>query len=229
MQGQRQRMVKRIRSVRTEDSIAPAPAGEFDPSRLHRVVLVGTSGAGKSTVGERLAAGLEQPFVELDELFWSSGWQPKPEEAFLALVREAASRPRWVVAGNYRSARQELWPRASAVIWLNFSLGVVLRRVIARTFGRLVHKQELWHGNRESWWRTLFTRDSIVWWTVATHRGRRREFAALRSSAQYPQLQWYEFRRPADVERFLRQVAGTSFERQSSAKPRLPAAAAHGR
>src|SRR6185295_18659219 len=123
--------------------VEPNPFIERTSRRLRRVVLIGTSGSGKSTVGERLARLLAQPFVELDELFWSAGWQPKSKEAFLALVREAASGQRWVVAGNYSSARQELWSRASAVIWLNFSLAVVLRRVIARTLGRLLHKQEL--------------------------------------------------------------------------------------
>jgi adenylate kinase family enzyme len=166
-------------------------------------VLVGTSGAGKSTTGERIARKLGQPFVELDELFWSADWQPKPAHEFRALVRAAAAGERWVVAGNYGSARAELWPRASAVVWLNFGIVVVLKRVVARTIRRLVRREALWHGNRESWWRTLFTRDSIVWWTLTTHNRRKREFADLRSSSAYPHLHWYEFTRPADVEHFL--------------------------
>src|SRR4029453_1901776 len=127
------------------------------------------SGAGKSTTAAKLASSLGHPLVELDELFWGPNWQPKSDAQFLSLVRAAASGERWVVAGNYGVARPEVWPRATAIIWLNFSLAVVLRRLVARTAKRLVRREVLWHGNRESALRTIFTRESIVWWAITTH------------------------------------------------------------
>jgi len=170
---------------------------------LRRVVVVGTSGSGKSVTGARLAELLGQPFVELDELFWSADWQPKPEQQFVSLVREAAAGERWVVAGNYGVALKELCPRATAILWLNFRLDVILRRLVARTARRVLRREVLWHGNRESLVRTLFTRESIVWWAITTHNDRKRRFAALRGSGQYPHLRWHEFDRPSEVARFL--------------------------
>ena len=167
--------------------------------KLDRVVVVGTSGSGKSTAGARLANKLGARFVELDELFWGPNWQPKPEAQFVSLVREAAA----VVAGNYGVARPEIWPRANAVVWLNFSLAVVLRRVILRSAKRVLRREVLWHGNRESLLRTMFPRESIVWWAITTHNRRKKQFAELKSSGQYPHLRWYEFTRPSEVERFL--------------------------
>ena len=166
-------------------------------------MVVGTSGSGKSTTGARLAAKLGSPFVELDELFWGPNWQPKPEERFLSLVREAGAQERWVVAGNYSSARGALWPRASAIVWLNFSLPVVLRRVILRSAKRVMFREVLWHGNRESLVRTLFTRESIVWWAITTHNQRKKQFSELRDSNEFPHLRWYEFTHPTQVDRFL--------------------------
>jgi adenylate kinase family enzyme len=174
------------------------------PSDLSRVVVVGTSGSGKSTTGVRLAERLGSRFVELDELFWGPSWQPKPEAEFVQLARAVAAEERWVVAGNYSAARSELWPRASAIVWLNFSLGVVLGRVVLRTARRLARREVLWHGNRESLVRTLFTRESIVWWTITTHNARKKHLAELRSSGKYAHLRWYEFTRPSELERFLR-------------------------
>jgi len=173
------------------------------PPELSRVVVIGTSGSGKSTVGARLAAVLGARFIELDELFWGPDWQPKPQETFVALVRDAAAGDRWVVAGNYGVARPELWPRASAIVWLNFGLGVVLRRVVLRTAQRLWRREVLWHGNRESLPRTLFTRESIVWWALTTHNSRARQFTQLRRSGEYPHLRWYEFTRPSELERWV--------------------------
>ncbi|HCU2021331.1 TPA: AAA family ATPase [Pseudomonas aeruginosa] len=39
-----------------------------------RVVVVGTSGAGKSTFSAALAARLGCTHVELDRLYWGPGW-----------------------------------------------------------------------------------------------------------------------------------------------------------
>ena len=167
------------------------------------MVVVGNSGAGKTTTGISLAARLGHPFVELDELFWGPNWQPKPEEQFVSLVRAATGGERWVVAGNYGTVRSEIWPRASAIVWLNFSLAVVLQRLVARTARRLMRREVLWHGNRELVLRTLFTRKSIVWWAITTHNRRNAQFAELRASGQYAHLQWYEFTHPSQVERFL--------------------------
>lgn len=170
---------------------------------LIRVVVIGSSCSGKSATGARLAAKLGHPFVELDELFWGPNWQPKRPEQFASLARLAAAGERWVMAGNYSAVRGEVWPRATAVVWLNVSLPVALWRVVRRTATRLARREVLWHGNRESLFRTLFTPESIVWWVLTTHHLRRKQFSALRSSGQYPHLRWYEFNRASQVERFL--------------------------
>lgn len=170
---------------------------------LSRLVVVGTSGAGKSTAGALLAAKLGSPFIELDELFWGPNWRPKPVERFLSLVRGASAQERWVVAGNYSSARGELWRRTSAIVWLNFSLPVVLRRVILRSVRRVLFREVLWHGNRESLVRTHFTRESIVWWTITTHNQRRKQFSELRDSGEFSHLRWFEFTHLIQVDRFL--------------------------
>jgi XRE family aerobic/anaerobic benzoate catabolism transcriptional regulator len=46
-------------------SQSQAPASETSP-RLRRVALIGLRGAGKSTLGEKLAAARDVPFIELD-------------------------------------------------------------------------------------------------------------------------------------------------------------------
>ena len=91
----------------------------------------------------------------------------------------------------------------AAVIWLNFSLAAILRRLLARTARRVLRREVLWHGNRESAVRTLFTRKSIVWWAITTHDRRTAQFMELRAAGTYPHLRWYEFTDPSEVERFL--------------------------
>lgn len=116
---------------------------------MHRVSLVGVSGSGKTTVGRKLAASLDVPFVELDSIFHLPGWRELPRDDFRMRVREALTADRWVVDGNYSAVRDLVWDRADTVVWLDLPRGVVMRRIIRRTVRRAVTRELLWNGNRE--------------------------------------------------------------------------------
>lgn len=143
-------------------------------------------------------------WVELDELYWAPQWQPRPESAFLHSVEAAIRGPRWVVDGNYHRTRDIVWPRATAVVWLNLPFATVFARTLRRTVARSVTREVLFSGNRESLWRSFASRESILWWVITSYRRRQREFAELRTSGRYPGLAWIELRTAADASRFLR-------------------------
>jgi adenylate kinase family enzyme len=190
-----------------EPAQQPPSAGRGTPAEKTRaqprIVVVGTSGAGKSTFARTLAAARGCPHIELDALFWGPDWQPQPAEEFQRNVAQAAAGDCWVADGNYGSVRDALWSRATTIIWLNYPFPIVMWRVLLRTLRRCLTREALWHGNRESLWRSFFTRDSILVWAMKTHSRRQREFAALRASGQYAQLEWVEFRWPVEVEKWL--------------------------
>ena len=80
-----------------------------------RIVVVGTSGAGKTTLARRIAALLERPNIELAAINWQSGWRDltrqDPEE-FIRRVAGAIRAEAWVVDGNYGPVRDRVWQRA---------------------------------------------------------------------------------------------------------------------
>ena len=45
---------------------------------MRRVVVIGTTGSGKSRLAERLAEQTGLRVIELDALFWGRDWQPAP-------------------------------------------------------------------------------------------------------------------------------------------------------
>lgn len=169
-----------------------------------RVVVVGSSCAGKSSFARALAEARGCACVELDELYWAPHWKPKPPAEFLRLVEQAAAGEAWVAAGNYSLAREALWGRATTIVWLDLSLPRVFWRGLRRTVARAVSGVALFHGNRESFGRAFFSRESILWWILSTHGRRRREFAALRASGAFAHLQWHQARSPQAVAALLR-------------------------
>ena len=171
-----------------------------------RVVVIGSSCAGKTTFAQELARTWGCDFIELDELYWGPQWTPKPAPEFHRLVRDAAQGSEWVSAGNYSAIRDELWPRATTIVWLNFGLGLLLWRGLRRTLARSLGGTVLFHGNRESLRRAFLSRDSLLWWIASTFDRRRREFAALRAAGGYGQAEWLEARNPAEADRILRRL-----------------------
>lgn len=142
--------------------------------------------------------------VELDRLHWGPNWTPKPPEIFQALVADAAKGERWIIDGNYRGVRRILWPRATAVVWLDYPLPLNMRRAVSRSLRRSLSREVLWHGSLESFSRAFFSPDSTLLWTVRSHCRRRRQFSELKEENTYPQLSWLEFNHPRSTEIFLR-------------------------
>jgi len=176
---------------------------------MRRIVVVGTSGTGKTTVASRTAEAIEAPHIELDSLHWEPGWEEAPDDVFRARAAEATSGDKWVADGNYSKVRDILWGRADTVVWLDYPLRVAFWRVLRRTVVRIVTREELWNGNREGL-SALVGPDSMPRWVLKTHQRRRREYPELFTRPEYSHLTVVRHRSTGETERWL---AGLSANR----------------
>jgi adenylate kinase family enzyme len=163
-----------------------------------RIVVVGTSGAGKTTMAKCLASGLGLTCIELDRLNWGPDWQALSEtdpDAFIEKIRNATSVEAWVSDGNYQVARDLLWRRATHLLWLDYSRAVIMYRVIKRSMLRAFDQEELWAGNTEDW-RRWFRPSHPIRWAWSTWKERRSRFEELLKDARYGHLRVLRLRRP---------------------------------
>jgi adenylate kinase family enzyme len=170
---------------------------------LARVVVVGTSGCGKSTFARQLAAILHVRYLEMDGLFWLPGWRQRDPAEFHNLVEKVVETEQWVIDGNYGAVRTMIWTRATHIIWLNYSYPRVVWQVTRRTVANIVHKREVFPGCRETFRNAFLSRESVIWWSISTYHRRRERYQVMMAGQGFDHLQWIEMRHPRDTERFI--------------------------
>jgi len=173
---------------------------------MKRIMVVGTSCSGKTTLARAIAEAAGIPHVELDALHWGPDWSQCPLDRFREAVRERVAGDCWVVDGNYAKARDIVLARATDAIWLNYSLPVILGRALHRTGRRVVLREELFGGNRETFRNGFLSPDSIPWWVLRTYQRRRREYRKLFDCWEGADLHLTELNRPEDADELLRSV-----------------------
>jgi hypothetical protein len=166
---------------------------------VRRVAVIATaSGCGKTTVGRRLATMLGVPFVELDAIHHRAGWNELPAGELRAAVAPIAAQDAWVIDGSYRGKIGDLvLERADTVVWLDLPRRVWLPRLVRRTLRRVVTREELWNGNRETL-RGVFSRDGLVPYALRTAPSRRRRYPV-----ELARFHVVRLRTSAEVRRFL--------------------------
>jgi adenylate kinase family enzyme len=140
-------------------------------SRANRIVIQGASGSGKTTLATELAARRKVPHLELDGLFHQANWTELNLEEFRSSVATFVARPQWVIDGNYSHVRDIVWLHADVIVFIDLPKSQVMRQVATRTLRRLLFREEMWNGNRESF-RNVISLDpmkNIVVWSWTTH------------------------------------------------------------
>lgn len=180
----------------------------MSPFPYERIIVIGTTSSGKSTLAERLADRFGLHYIDLDALHWEPNWTEAPPEVFRERVRNNTQAPGWVVAGNYHVVRDLIWTKAEVVIWLDYSLPRIFWQLTRRTFTRWWTQELLWGTNRENLWThfKLWSKDSLFHWLFITYWRRKREFPVLLAQPEHQHLKLIHFKHPRETDDWLRQL-----------------------
>ena len=156
-----------------------------------RILIIGCSGAGKTTLAGRIGNKLQIPHLELDSVFHQANWQPLARDEFRARVTEYMSKPSWVIDGNYFGQLGDLvWGFADVVVWVDPSRARVMSQIISRTLRRGIKREILWNGNREHLSLLLNPNpeENLVLWAWTRFSSYRVRHARLASEAGRPKV-----------------------------------------
>lgn len=99
-----------------------------------RVLIIGNSGSGKTTVANRIERLFGSPVVGLDSIHWQGeGYgQKRDEQEARQLVLQATAAPAWIVEGVFGWLAQVAVGQATALIWLDFALDECRKGLLER-------------------------------------------------------------------------------------------------
>ena len=111
---------------------------------MERVVIIGNSGGGKSTLARRLADKHGLPCQEVDAILWQPGWVPMPADLYDAEHTRLIAGERWIIEGlGRRESIAARLARATDIVlvdlplWMHFWLAA--ERQLAWASGQLAH------------------------------------------------------------------------------------------
>ena len=100
---------------------------------MKRVAIIGSAGAGKSTLAREVGAVLGLEVFHLDALFWRPGWVETPDAEWRTTVEDLARGDSWIIDGNYGRTMDIRLSAADTIVFLDFPRATCLWRVIKRT------------------------------------------------------------------------------------------------
>ena len=100
---------------------------------MQRIVIIGCSGGGKSTLSRKLGERFGLPVTHLDVLFWKPGWVESTYDEFRPKIAAVCAEDDWIIDGNYSKTFDIRLPRADTIIWIDQPRWLCLWRAFWRT------------------------------------------------------------------------------------------------
>ncbi|HWI53314.1 MAG TPA: hypothetical protein VNT01_14320 [Symbiobacteriaceae bacterium] len=168
---------------------------------MSRIAVIGSPGAGKSTLSRKLGQALGLEVHHLDRLYWQPGWVETPRPDWIALQQALVQREAWIIDGNYGGTMEIRLARAQAVICLDYSRWVCLWGAAKRRFDRQL-RPDMAPGCPEHWELDFFR---YIWQFPV----RSRVNAEAKLAQLGPEVPVYRLRSRREAAAFLDRVRAT--------------------
>lgn len=97
-----------------------------------RILVLGSPGAGKSTLTQKIARKKQLPIISLDQLFWVDNETTITTEELKAALQPLLAEERWIMDGNFASTLPLRLERTDLILYLKVPRLKAMYRVIKR-------------------------------------------------------------------------------------------------
>ncbi|MBJ7449456.1 MAG: AAA family ATPase [Parachlamydiales bacterium] len=171
-----------------------------------RVLIVGTSASGKTTLGRKLSKKLDIPYTDLDDLFWLDNWVERDRQDFLSRAQIITNQRSWIMTGNYSRIIKDIYSKLDLLIWLDYPLYIMLWRGLKRSLQRAIFKTPCCNNNQESFLR-LFSSKSIIWWILTSHKRRTKTYQKLLETNPFHNMRIVRLKSQKETDEWLRSLS----------------------
>ena len=99
---------------------------------MKKILVIGSSGAGKSTFSRRLGEKTGLPVIHLDVLYWKPNWTESGKDEWKKTVENALKGDEWIMDGNYSGTLEMRLKSCDTVIFLDFPRVLCVYRILKR-------------------------------------------------------------------------------------------------
>lgn len=100
---------------------------------MRKISIIGSGGAGKSTLAKELQKKTGIPAYHLDALFWKPGWVETERDIWRSIQEGLCSESEWILDGNYGGTLDIRLKHSDTIIFLDINRFTCLVRVIWRS------------------------------------------------------------------------------------------------
>ena len=104
----------------------------FVQPSMHRILIIGSSGAGKSTFARQLGEITGIEVVHLDKIYWRPNWVEMPKDQWRKTVAHLLAGDTWIMDGNYGGTMEMRLAACDTVIFLDLPRLICTWRIIKR-------------------------------------------------------------------------------------------------
>jgi len=99
---------------------------------MDKIAIIGSPGAGKSTLAQQLGKSLNIEIIHLDRYFWRPDWREKPRDARIEILKDLVRKEQWIIEGTYLGASEPRLNAADTIIFLDIPPWLCLHRIRQR-------------------------------------------------------------------------------------------------